>query len=54
MWINNIAIVAFVSGRCVVYIDQQKYIDLGLHPQSIYFCLVDITTYRPHTKAIIV
>jgi hypothetical protein len=27
-----------------VYIDQQKYIDLGLRPLSIYFCLVDITT----------
>jgi len=38
----------------VVYIDQHKYIDLGLRPQSTYFCLVDITTYRPHAKAIIV
>jgi hypothetical protein len=28
MWINNITIVAFVWGRYVVYIDQQKYIDL--------------------------
>ena len=54
MWINNITIVAFVLGRYVVYIDQQKYIDLGLRPHSIYFCLVDITTYRPHTQAIIV
>ena len=52
MWINNITIVAFVWGRYVVYIDQHKYIDLGLRPQSIYFCLVDITTYRPHTEAI--
>ena len=51
MWINNITIVAFVWGRYVVYIDQQKYIHLGLRPQSIYFCWVDIITYRPHTKA---
>ena len=49
MWINNITIVTFIWGRYVVYIDQQKYIDLELRPQSIYFCLVDITT-----KAIIV
>jgi hypothetical protein len=54
MWINNITIVAFVWGQYVVYIDQQEYIDLGLRPQSIYFCLVDIATYQPHTKAIIV
>jgi hypothetical protein len=41
MWINNITIVAFVRGQYVAYTDMQ----------SIYFCLVDITTYRPHTKS---
>jgi hypothetical protein len=34
----------YIIYRYVVYIDQQKYIDLGLRPLSIYFCLVDITT----------
>jgi hypothetical protein len=43
MWINNVTIVAFVWGRYVVYIDQTEV-----------YRLRTITTYQPHTKAIIV
>ena len=51
--INNITIAAFVFGQYKVIATQEEYIDLGLHPLSIYFSHVDITLDRPHAKVII-